>query len=101
MDHSMDNKELLEAIEGVVDKAVRPHLREHGGDVLVLSVEDGICRVRLLGQCSGCPSALLTTEEVIREEIVRALPQVKDVVLVSQTSDELIDFAKQLMGRRR
>ena len=97
----MNDAQMLENIEAVVEKSVRPVLREHGGDVELLSCTDGICRVRLLGKCSGCPSAFITTEEIIREEIVRALPEVRDVVLVTQTSDELMDFARSLMGRHK
>ena len=80
---------------------MRPALRSHGGDVELLSYTDGICRVRLLGKCSGCPSAFITTEEIIREAIVKELPMVQDVVLVTETSDELMDFAKSLMGRHK
>ena len=71
-----------------------PQLQAHGGDVEVISYdEDGVCRIRLLGHCSGCPSAFITTEEIIRAEVIRELPQVKDVVLVQETSQELLDFA--------
>lgn len=97
----MNHNELLTAVESVIEAAVRPQLQAHGGNVRLLSVEDGICRVKLLGQCSGCPSAFITTEEIIRGEIVKVLPEVKDVVLVTETSDELMDFAKKLMGRNR
>ena len=91
----MDHNELLAVVESVIETSVRPQLQAHGGDVKLLSIEAGICRVKLLGQCSGCPSAF------IRGEIVKALPEVKDVVLVTETSDELMNFAKQLMGRNR
>lgn len=97
----MDHNELLAAVESVIETSVRPQLQAHGGDVKLLSIEAGLCRVKLLGQCSGCPSAFITTEEIIRGEIVKALPEVKDVVLVTETSDELMNFAKQLMGRNR
>lgn len=97
----MDDKQMINKIESVIETSVRPQLHSHGGDVQVLSYEDGICRVRLLGKCSGCPSAFITTEEIIREEIVKVLPQVKDVVLVTETSDELMSFARQLMGRHK
>ena len=93
----MDTKELLQSIEAVIEKNVRPRLQSHGGDVEVLSCEEGVCRIRLLGHCSGCPSAFITTEEIIKEEVTGALPQVKDVVLVQETSPELLDFARALL----
>lgn len=97
----MEQKELAAAVEAVLENDVRPQLKEHGGDVALVAVDDGICRVKLLGQCSGCPSALLTTREVIGEAIMEAVPQIKSVELDSQVSDELMDFAKSLMGRNR
>ena len=51
----MNHNELLAAVESVIETSVRPQLQAHGGDVKLLSIEAGICRVKLLGQCSGCP----------------------------------------------
>ncbi|MGN0985576.1 MAG: NifU family protein [Candidatus Enterenecus sp.] len=84
---------MLNEIEQVLDEKVRPSLRLHGGDIEVLDFEDGILRFRFLGQCSGCPSAYLTTEQLVQEEVCAALPQVKQVVLVQQVSQSLLDQA--------
>lgn len=90
--------DIIEQVEKIMDAEVRPQLKEHNGDVEVLSCEDGICRIRLLGQCSGCPSARLTTEELIGKAVMEKLPQIKDVVLVQETSQELLSFAKKLLS---
>lgn len=84
---------MINEIERVLDEKVRPSLRLHGGDIEVLDFEDGILRFRFLGQCSGCPSAYLTTEQLVQEEVCAALPQVKQVVLVQQVSQSLLDQA--------
>ena len=89
---------MLDQIEAVMENKVRPSLRAHGGDVEVLSCEDGICRIRLLGQCSGCPSAMATNEELIGKEVMDVLPEVKDVVLVQEASPELLDLAKKILN---
>ena len=89
----------MEDIEKVLDQNVRPHLRDHGGEIKSLSFEDGIYRLQFLGHCSNCPSAYLTTEEVVAEELKGALPDIKDVVLVQQVSEELLAQARALMGR--
>lgn len=89
----------MEDIEKVLDEKVRPHLREHGGELKSLSYEDGVYRFRFLGHCSGCPSAYLTTEEVVAEELKEALPEIKDVVLVQEVSEDLLEQARALMGR--
>lgn len=92
---------MLDQIEQVLNEKVRPHLALHDGDIQSVSCEDGVYRFRLLGRCSGCPSAYLTTESLIKEELLRALPQLSDVVLQQGVSDSLLEQAKQLMGKLR
>lgn len=90
---------MLEQIEQILDEKVRPQLALHGGDIRSLSCEDGVYRFRLLGQCSNCPSAYLTTETLIREELQAAIPELTDVILVQMVSDDLLEQARALMGR--
>lgn len=89
----------LADIEKVLDEKVRPHLRDHGGEIKSLSFEEGTYRFQFLGHCSNCPSAYLTTEEVVAEELKEALPDIKDVILVQQVSEDLLAQARALMGR--
>lgn len=62
----------VEAASAALDQ-VRPYLHEHGGEVEVLTVEQGVVRVRLIGACSGCTSAAETlrfgVEEALRENL--------------------------------
>ena len=88
---------MMEQIETVLDKHVRPSLASHQGDVVIVDYTDDVLRIRLTGKCSGCPSAQLTTEELIAATVKEHLPQVKDVILVSGVSDELIAQAKALL----
>ena len=90
---------MLERIEKVLTEKIRPQLALHGGNSQSVSCEDGVYRFRLLGQCAACPSAYVTTETLIREELLQAFPELKDVVLEQGVSDELIAQAKALMGR--
>lgn len=90
---------MLEKIEAVLDEKIRPQLALHGGDLRTVSCEDGVYRFRLLGQCAGCPSADLTTESIIRQELMAAIPELKAVVLEQGVSDDLLSQARALMGR--
>ena len=90
-------KTMMKQIEQVLDQRVRPYLHSHGGEVMVVSLEDGILRVKLLGQCSGCPSATLTTEQIIQEEVCQAVPEVKQVVLIQEVSQDLLDQARAIL----
>ena len=54
--------------------SVRPFLASHGGNVELISVEDGIARLQLQGSCNGCPSSAATLEHALREAIDAAAP---------------------------
>jgi Fe-S cluster biogenesis protein NfuA len=53
---------------------VRPALRGHGGDVQLVSVTDGVVRLRLEGNCHGCPSSVVTMRQTVEEAIVARAP---------------------------
>jgi Fe/S biogenesis protein NfuA len=92
---------MLEKIEQVLDEKVRPALRAHGGEIKAISFEDGVFRFRLTGQCAGCPGADLTTESLVEKELKEALPEIKQVILVQQISDELLAQAREILSRHR
>lgn len=89
---------MLERIEKVLEERVRPALLAHEGNVQVVGFEDRVLKIRLTGQCSGCPSAQLTTEELIAKEIRDAIPEIKDVVLINEVNPELLEFARKLLN---
>jgi Fe-S cluster biogenesis protein NfuA len=60
---------IAEAVE-----SVRPFLASHGGGVDILSVEDGVARLRLQGSCNGCPASASTLEHALKEAIDEAAP---------------------------
>ncbi len=92
---------MTERIEQVLNERVRPYLRGHGGEVEIASLEDGVLRVRLLGQCSNCPSATFTTEQLIQEEVCQAVPEVKQVVLIQEVSEDLLEQARAILRGNR
>ena len=88
---------MLERIEQVLDEKVRPALRTHDGDI---QVDDGVLYFRMLGQCSNCPSAVVTAEELVAPPILEAIPELRQVVLDTTVSDELWQDAMELLRRR-
>jgi Fe-S cluster biogenesis protein NfuA len=91
---------LLERAEKVLDEQVRPAMAEHQGNVEIRSLEDGVLKLRFLGQCSGCPGARLTLEGLVTEKMTEALPEITDVVLVTDVSDALWETARDLLRQR-
>ena len=88
---------MLATINKVIDEDVRPYLSGHGGDIEVMSVQDGVVTVRLSGNCSGCPSARLTIEDIVEIALIQNIPGIKKVVLESNISEDMIIFAKKLL----
>ncbi len=86
-------------LDRLMDEHVRPLLREHGGDAEILSYENGILRLRMLGQCAGCPAADLTNETLIEGSLRQLVPELSQVVLVHQVSEDLLREARRLMTR--
>ena len=72
-----NDRETLARIEEVLERDIRPVLALHGGNIRSLSCEDGVYHFQLTGQCAGCPSADLTSEELVRSTLLEALPQGK------------------------
>ena len=91
----------LERIEQVLDAKVRPLLAQHEGNMQIVSYQDGVLRFRLLGQCSNCPSAVVTAEELVALPLQEELPEIKQVVLDTSVSDEIWDMAKSILKSRR
>ena len=96
-----EHKEILARIEQVLEEKVRPDLALHRGNIRSLDCRDGLYRFQLTGQCAGCPSAMLTTESLIRTTLLEALPQLKNVVLVRGVNQELLDQAKAILRGKR
>jgi Fe-S cluster biogenesis protein NfuA len=58
-------------------ESVKPRLGLHGGDVDLIGVApDGVVRLRLEGNCHGCPSSQITLKSSIEEAIYAAAPDV-------------------------
>jgi len=73
--------------------SMRPYMATHGGTVELLSVEDGVARLRLGGSCNGCPSSAATLEFALKEAIDMAAPdllglEVEGVVGLSEEKAE-------------
>ncbi|MGI8538018.1 MAG: NifU family protein [Mycobacteriales bacterium] len=69
-----------DALEGV-----RPYLGSHGGDVELISVGDGVVRLRMLGSCDGCPSSSVTLKLAVEGAIEAAAPEVTAIEVEDPT----------------
>lgn len=88
-----------EKIIQVIDEKVKPYLREHNGDIELLGVCNGVVKIKLLGQCSVCPSAKFTVEDVIETSLRAEIPNIEKVELINYVSDEILDIARKILKK--
>ena len=87
-----------EKIRQILKEHVDPVLAEHFGGSSLTKYEDGVAYVKLTGACAQCPSAQETLESVVKNFVMGGVPEVKDVVLDTSVSDELMDMARQILS---
>jgi Fe-S cluster biogenesis protein NfuA len=57
-------------VQAVIDEHVLPYVRNHGGDVEVIAIDDdGSVTCRLEGACRGCPAVPVTVVGVIERAL--------------------------------
>jgi len=66
---------LRERVEAAL-ALVRPALQADGGNVELVSIDDGVVLVRLLGACRGCPMSALTLKGGIEVCLRREVPEI-------------------------
>ncbi|MDO8668061.1 MAG: NifU family protein [bacterium] len=71
---------MVDKIKKVIDQ-IRPSLQMDGGDVQFIdfNAESGLLKVELIGHCAHCPMSTVTLKQGIEAEIMRTVPEVKEV----------------------
>ena len=72
---------MRDKVEEVLDK-IRPSLMADGGNVELISVNDGVVKVRLTGACGGCPMSTLTLKVGIERILKQEIPEIKEVIAI-------------------
>jgi len=85
--HGLHPVPLEARVHGALEE-VRPYLESHGGNVQLVSTDDGVVRLRLEGSCSGCPSSTMTLKLAIEDAIHKAAPDVEAIEAEGATEPE-------------
>jgi Fe-S cluster biogenesis protein NfuA len=95
--HGLHPLDLEARVRQALD-GVRPYLRSHGGNVELVGVEDGVVRLRLAGNCHGCPSSAATMKQTIEEAILGKAPDAVSVVVEGEgeTALPMVDSGARL-----
>jgi Fe-S cluster biogenesis protein NfuA/nitrite reductase/ring-hydroxylating ferredoxin subunit len=74
--HDLHPIPLQERVQHALD-SVRPYMDSHGGNVELLSMENGVARIRLQGSCSDCSASSVTLELAIKQALEDAAPDLE------------------------
>lgn len=85
-------------VQDVIENEVNPRLLKHDGWIELTDVIDHQVYIRFRGACHACASIYDTLEAEVKPQILKAVPEISDVIIVDEVSDELIDFAKTLLS---
>lgn len=78
----MTTEELRLNVEKALDE-IRPFLQTDGGDISLLSIEDGkLVKVQLEGACVGCSVNQMTLKSGVEMTIKKYAPQIEQVINV-------------------
>jgi len=76
----MTTEELTVNVEKALEE-IRPFLNSDGGDITLISIEDGKhVKVRLEGACVGCSVNQMTLKAGVETTIKKFAPQIETVV---------------------
>lgn len=91
---------MRQEIEKILENQVRPALLKDGGNIEILQYDDEtkLLRLRLMGQCSTCPQATNTGDHIVKATLKKALPEIKDIIVESGLSEEMLNLAKKYLG---
>lgn len=76
--HDLHPASTAERVAAALEK-VRPYLGSHAGGVELLGVDGEVVRLRLEGNCDGCPSSTTTVELAIEQAIDELAPEITRV----------------------
>lgn len=76
----MTSEEVRSNVEKALEE-IRPFLKSDGGDISLVSIDDGkSVKVRLEGACVGCSVNQMTLKSGVEMTIKKYAPQIEEVI---------------------
>ncbi len=74
---------VADRVKQVIEMQVNPAIASHGGSVTLIEVRDDVVYLEMMGGCQGCGMAAVTLAQGIRRIIMENVPEVRDIVDVT------------------
>ena len=71
----------LQQIDDVINK-IRPFINRDGGDIELISFDDGVVKVKMLGACVGCGAVDITIKQGVESILMEELNGIKHVEVI-------------------
>ncbi len=82
----MEKEQLINRVEEALN-SIRPYLEADGGNVILKDITDDMTAwLELTGACGSCPMSTMTFKAGIKESILRAVPEIKNVEALNLTA---------------
>ena len=75
--------DIAEKVTQLLEQVINPQLASHGGFATLVGVEDSRVFLTMGGGCQGCAVSAQTLQTGIREQILEVIPEVTEVVDVT------------------
>ena len=70
-----------ERVAAVIDR-IRPMIQNDGGDIELVDVVENRAKVRMSGNCVGCPSASMTLYMGLEQALKEDMPEFVELVVI-------------------
>ncbi|EDV95195.1 NFU1 iron-sulfur cluster scaffold homolog, mitochondrial [Drosophila grimshawi] len=84
-----DDDETVMMIKELLDTRIRPTVQEDGGDIVFISYEKGVVKLKMQGSCSSCPSSIVTLKNGVQNMLQFYIPEVESVEQVFDEVDKV------------
>jgi Fe-S cluster biogenesis protein NfuA len=85
-DKAPSDAEIFGEVEQILASRVNPGVAAHGGKIELVEVKGGAVYLRLSGGCQGCGAANVTLKQGIEKAIRARLPQVTEIIDITDHS---------------
>jgi len=86
---------MLEKVKEVIENEVRPALAMDGGSIDLVSVDNGVVKVKLSGACAGCPMSQYTLVNFVEATLKEKIPEVKEVIAVDGSKERFEELLRR------
>ena len=72
--------EVRAVIQELLDREVNRSIANHGGQISIVDVDDGVLSIAMSGGCQGCVASKVTLRQGLEVMVRRVAPEIVDVV---------------------